>query len=381
MSRGRTGWRGAPVCALLLGAGSWPLLAAAQSVAPISVDHYVTRASDLEPIAGATVALYVRERTLPGTVMRGADLAGKVVLFVHGAGTPAEVAFDVPYGDYSWMAWLANAGFDVFSIDVTGYGRSTRPGVMHDPCNLSAEQAEQLLGAACAPSYEFELGNVGSDWDDIDAVVDYIRELRGVERVSLVGWSLGGPRAGGYAARNPAKVDRLVLLAPAYLGDGGAEPAELPRPGPAITKQSRADFFNGWNRQVGCSGQYEQAVADAIWSEMLASDPVGATWGTGVRRAPRTTAWGFGRQDVSGMRTPLLIFQGAHDAQVTPDRARALYEDAGSASRVYVDLGCASHNAMWERVHALMFAASAEWLASGTVNGRSNGVIRMGYPE
>ena len=62
------------------------------------------------------------------------------MLFVHGAGTPAEVAFDVPYQDYSWMAYLARAGFDVFSMDMTGYGRSTRPAAMNDPCNLSREQ-------------------------------------------------------------------------------------------------------------------------------------------------------------------------------------------------------------------------------------------------
>ena len=30
----------------------------------------------------------------------------------------------------------------------------------------------------------------------------------------MVAWSLGGPRAGGYAARNPGNVHRLVLLAP-----------------------------------------------------------------------------------------------------------------------------------------------------------------------
>ena len=26
---------------------------------------------------------------------------------------------------------------------------------------------------------------------------------------------------------------------------------------------------------------------------MIASDPVAATWGTGVRRAPNTTTWGW----------------------------------------------------------------------------------------
>ncbi len=366
------------VTALLLGmTGNG---AAFSQQAPVSVDHYVTRVSELPAIDGQRVALYVRERTLPGTIARGDVAEGQVVLFVHGAGTPAEVAFDPSYEDYSWMAYLAEAGFDVFSMDVTGYGRSTRPGVMHDACNLSDDQRGMLAPGDCDPSYGFELGNIESDWADIDAVVDYVRQLRGVDRVSLVGWSLGGPRAGGYAARNEAKVDRIVLLAPAYLPDGPAtRPADVPRPGPVFTKQSRDDFMSNWDRQVGCADQYDSAAAAAIWRDMLASDPVGATWGTGVRRAPRTTVWGFGPQAVTGMSTPMLIVQGAHDAQVTPDRARALYRDLGSRDKVYLDLGCASHNAMWERVHLQMFAASAEWLSVGTVSGRSQGVIRMGY--
>ena len=71
----------------------------------------------------------------------------RVALFVHGAGTPAEVAFDVPYQDYSWMAYLAHAGFDAFSMDMTGYGRSTRPTPMNDPCNLSREQQAGFIPA------------------------------------------------------------------------------------------------------------------------------------------------------------------------------------------------------------------------------------------
>ena len=62
-------------------------------------------------------------------------------IFVHGAGTPAEVAFDVPQPDYSWMAYLARAGFDVFAMDTTGYGRSIRPAAMNDPCNLAQRSA------------------------------------------------------------------------------------------------------------------------------------------------------------------------------------------------------------------------------------------------
>ena len=84
-----------------------------------------------------------------------------MILFVHGAGTPAEVAFDVPYQDYSWMEYLAGAGFDVFSMDMTGYGRSTRPPAMNDPCNLSREQqatfVPALIPAVCAATDKFSV--------------------------------------------------------------------------------------------------------------------------------------------------------------------------------------------------------------------------------
>jgi pimeloyl-ACP methyl ester carboxylesterase len=346
----------------------------------LTVDHYVTNVSRVPAIEGERTALYVRERVVAGQLARTANFADKVVLFVHGAGTPAEVAFDVPVGSYSWMAHLARAGFDVFSMDVTGYGRSTRPAVMNDPCNLSEMQRAGIAADGCTPSYGFAVGNIEADWHDIDAVVDYIADLRGVERVSLVGWSLGGPRAGGYAARNPGKVDRIVLLAPAYdRARDDAAPDPLPQPGAAFTKQSRADFISNWDRQVGCDAQYDPAVAAAVWDEMLASDPVGATWGPGVRRAPSTTVWGWNSATVRRMRTPMLIVQGIHDAQVTADRARDLYEDLGASSKVLIDLGCASHNAMWERVHGLMFDASVEWLMQGTVSGQTQGILRMGY--
>jgi pimeloyl-ACP methyl ester carboxylesterase len=111
----------------------------------LTIDHYVSLHSSVPSIAGQVTQLYVRERLHAATALRGSSLENRVVLFIHGAGTPAEVAFDVPYQDYSWMAYLAQAGFDVFSMDVAGYGRSTRPLAMNDPCNLAKEQQAKFV--------------------------------------------------------------------------------------------------------------------------------------------------------------------------------------------------------------------------------------------
>ena len=86
------------------------------------------------------------------------------------------------------MGYLAEAGFDTFAMDESGYGRSPRP-MMDDPCNMS--EADQALATPhagpCEPTYPYGSTTAQSDWDEMDTVVDYIRELRGVDRVSLVG--------------------------------------------------------------------------------------------------------------------------------------------------------------------------------------------------
>lgn len=355
-----------------------PVTATAQSV--LSIDHYVQNLSKAPSMAGATAQIYVRERVAT------TDDTKPVVLFIHGAGTPAEVAFDVPLEGYSWMAYLAEAGFDTFAMDTTGYGRSTRPYQMNNICNLSEAQQQDFIPAViprtCAPDYAFATTTIESDWDDIDAVVEYLRTLRDVEKIHLVAWSLGGPRAAGYAALHPEKVDRLVLLAPAYGRNRSATPpATLPAPGVAFNKQSVQDFSANWERQVGCENQYTQPVKNAVWGAMLDSDPVGATWGTGVRRAPATTVWGWGADVVGRTANPMLLVAPIHDAQVPVARVRELYEDLGAEQKVLLDLGCSSHNAMWEMNHEILFDATLQWLRDGAVDGVSSGELRKGYPN
>ena len=143
--------------------------------------------------------------------------------------------------------------------------------------------------------------------------------------------------------------------------------------------QSRADFDANWDRQVGCVDQYDPATSAAVWSEMLASDPVGATWGLGVRRAPNVASAGWGQATVAKMTTPILMIAGAHDKQVPPDRVRELYTDLGSKEKIFIDLACSSHNAMWERNHLLLFKATEEWLTKGTVQGAKDGMLKLGY--
>ena len=368
-------------CVVLLGLMSRATLAD-DADRLLRIDHYVPVASTAPSMPGQVAQLYMREVVLAGTALRKPDPQG-VLLFVHGAGTPAEVAFDPSMRSYSWMAYLARAGFDVFSVDLTGYGPSTRPLAMNDACNAAKESraqfVPQLIAANCTPSRTQAITTIESDWHDIDAAVDYVRALRQVDKVSLLGWSQGGPRTAGYAARNPGKVAKLVVLAPAYNRTG---PAQAPNPLPTVdgpmSVQTQAEFKANWDRQVGCPEQYDPHAVHALWADFRQSDPVGATWGAGVRRAPQVPAWGFNQAVVSRMQTPFLMVVGSHDKQVLPERVRELYADLGSKQKVFIELACASHNAMWEKPRELLFKASLDWLRTGNVNGVSAGELKLG---
>jgi pimeloyl-ACP methyl ester carboxylesterase len=148
-----------------------------------------------------------------------------------------------------------------------------------------------------------------------------------------------------------------------------------------MNTQSHAEFTANWDRQVGCEDQYDPAASESVWSETIKSDPVGATWGAGVRRAPNVTTWGWNAEMVAKTQAPILMVSGEFDKQVAPQRVRELYADAPAHRNVFIDLACSSHNAIWEKNHLVLFRASLEWLTKGTALGKQEGMLRLGYPE
>ncbi len=344
----------------------------------LSIDHRVSHVSTIPAIAGETVELYVREKVLPGS-------GRPIVLMVHAAFLSLDSYYDLPVGDYSWMDYLARAGFDVFALDLTGVGLSPRPPQIDDPCNATeAQQAPLIPGlmpAACQPTYPFQLATIGADVDQIDATVDYVRTLRGVSRIHLLAHSRGVQRAGMYVASRPEKIDRLVLQGASYERATPSEPPQLPAPGVPLDMQTWSMFETNWRRQVDCQGQLAPSVADSVRGTMFGLDPTGAAWGPGMLRAPTFTTWGWNAEAAALVQTPTLIIEGELDnnsANTNTERAMQLFEDLGSAQKLFVDVACTSHYAAWESNHLLVFQAAAEWLNNGTVNGVREGSIRIG---
>jgi len=73
----------------------------------LRVDHYVRVHSTVPSIAGQVTQVYVRELVLAGTALRDNTTPDRVVLFIHGAGTPAEVSLA-----FSNPRMILKQGFD-----------------------------------------------------------------------------------------------------------------------------------------------------------------------------------------------------------------------------------------------------------------------------
>lgn len=345
-----------------------------------TIDHMVPHISTVPASRGEAVQLFVRERVLASD----SAVPRPVVLMVHGGVSPSTLAFDVDHESYSWMSYLARAGFDVFAMDMTGYGKSSRP-KMDDPCNVAANAQKTLmpntLKEACKPSYPFQLVNRQSEHDDLDRVIEYIRRLRGVTKVNLLGWSGGGYRTGTYTSERPEKVEKLVIFASSnYSRKNPSKPAAVPQPGSPITIQSRElAEKQRWFPFAKCADQIEPGMADRIWELSKAHDPLGMTWGPGVMRAPTRTYWGWNAEEAKRIKVPTLVMLGEFD-NLNPSN-RELYEDLGTENKVFISIACGSHFLVWEKNHGALHEASRQWLANSTFNGARRGEFRMKREE
>ncbi len=139
------------------------------------------------------------------------------VLLVHGSSMASTPTFDLQVPgrtDSSVMDVLARAGYDVWCVDMEGYGKSEKG---RDNKALISQGADDCLAAAT-----------------------YIRMLRGPRKLLTYGISSGALRAALFAQRSPDLVARLALDAMVWTGEGS----------PTLEQRAkRLDEFRAKNRR------------------------------------------------------------------------------------------------------------------------------------
>jgi pimeloyl-ACP methyl ester carboxylesterase len=294
----------------------------------------------LIPSDTAGIQLYLRNKRLDGAS------PDRILLFVHGSTYPAETSFDLPLGGTSLMDFLARDGWDVWLVDLRGYGRSTRPPEMDQP--PAANPAIVTTDVAVR---------------DVASAVDFILAQRKAPKLALMGWSWGTTIMAGYTVRNPAKVSKLVLYAPQWLR---STPSLISGEG-AYRTVSMDSARDRWLKGVP-----EDKKKDLIpegWFEQwaqatFATDPVGSKHNPPVLRAPNGTLhdtkeyWSSGKPyyDPGQIKVPVLIVHAEWDQDLPNPMPREVFSRLTSAPyRRLVEIGEGTHTVMMEKNRNQLF--------------------------
>lgn len=305
------------------------------------------------PAVDAGIKLYVRNKHPKNLKAVSAE---KILLFVHGATYPSETAFDLPLNGLSWMDYIAQHGYDVYLVDVRGYGKSTRPAEMDAP----ADQNEPIVRTETAVK-------------DVDAAVDFILKRRRVQKLNLMGWSWGTSTMGWYTAQHNDKVVKLVLYAPQWL-----------RNAPSLTDSgAKLGAYRTVSREAAkgrwLTGVAENKRADLIpagwfeaWADAtFATDPVGAASTPPVLRAPNGVVadgrefWSVGKPlyDPADIRVPTFLAHAEWDADLPSYMLYAYFDKLVNAPyKRYVQIGEGTHTVIMEKNRMQLFQTVQQFL-------------------
>jgi pimeloyl-ACP methyl ester carboxylesterase len=334
---------------------------ATASPGPTFEDDQLTNAIDFDSIVmeehriqsdTAGIHLYVRNKRPAGMDRFAPETT---IVMVHGATYSSGSLYDVPLGGYSFMDYLASQGFDVFAVDVRGYGKSARPESM---------EADPTLNPPL----------IGTDTGvrDFDSAVDFVLRHRRLAKVNVFAMSWGGTVTGAYSSQNPDRVLKLSVLAPQWLSnrriplDMGGELAAyrlvpvmntLPRWLGTAPKHARGTIIpEGWFEQWA-----KATLADDPWSENKKPGKLRATNGPiqDIR-----DYWGVGKPyyNPSDITVPVLLLHGEWDIDVPIDLALAYFQQLTSApNRFWVEIGEATHMVLLEKNRMRAFRAISDF--------------------
>ena len=295
----------------------------------------------------AGIEVYVRNKRPAGMTQFS---PARTVLYVHGATYPSETAFDLKLDGLSWMDYIAQQGYDVYLLDVRGYGQSTRPPQMDKPAGESAPFAgtEEAMR-------------------DVDAVVEFIKKRRSIDKVNLLAWSWGTAIMQWYTSLNSHKGNKLVLYAPVWIRQTASLVQTGPGPTPAYRSVQKSQAKARWLTGVPANKQAELIPAGwfEAWADAtFATDPVGAKQNPPVLRAPNGVVadglkyWGNGviPWKAEDIKVPVLLIKAEWDQDTPAYMAQNLFPKlTGAPYKRYVELGEGTHTIIMEKNRMNLF--------------------------
>ncbi len=279
---------------------------AGQEPGPIHAHEYWAKRGD--------TSLYIYRKCMGD--IRSGNSSRPILFLSHGSSVSSRPTFDltVPgHGDYSLMDKFAEYGFDVWTMDFEGYGRSSK-------------------GAGNS--------NVADGVEDLKAASAVVWRETGQQSFHLYGESGGALRAGAFAMAEPQRIRRLVLAAFTWTG----------KDSPTLTKRAlNSEYYRTHNSRPrdrdmirsiftrDKPGTSDPAVAEAMADAEL---PLGTTVPTGTYVDMTTN---LPLVDPNKLPMPVMIVRGQYDGIATEDDVLAFFRKLPAPDREFVVLPGAAH--------------------------------------
>ena len=251
------------------------------------------------------------------------------IFFVHGSSMASQPTFDlfVPgRADSSAMDWFAAQGFDTWTMDNEGYGRSDK----------SRPQNNDISNGA----------------DDLAVGTEYVMKAAGVKKMHMYGISSGALKAALFAQRHPDRVDRLALDAFVWTGEGSPTLAERKKKLPQFQAVHRRPIDRAFVHSIFSRdhpGTADDATIEAFADAILALDDSVPT-GTYVDMCSKLPL-----VDPARITNPTIVMRGEYDGIAGFDDLIEFFKRLPNADKTFSVMAGISHASFQQKNYRMVY--------------------------
>jgi len=263
------------------------------------------------------------KKAAPGTKPAG------TILFVHGSSMASQPTFDLTVpgrADSSAMDYFASLGYDTWTMDNEGYGRSDK----NRPQN----------------------NDISNGADDLAVGSQYIIEKTGARKMHVYGISSGALKAALFAQRHPQRVARLALDAFVWTGEGSPTLEERKKKLPQFINVHRRPIDRKFVHSIferDHPGTADEPTIEAFADAILALDDSVPT-GTYVDMCSRLPLI-----DPAKVTVPTIIMRGEFDGIAGFDDLVEFFKRLPNADKQFAVMAGISHASFQQKNYRVVY--------------------------
>jgi pimeloyl-ACP methyl ester carboxylesterase len=251
------------------------------------------------------------------------------IFFVHGSSMASQPTFDLHVPGRPWssaMDWFASQGFDTWTMDNEGYGRSDK----HRDIN-------------------FDISNGA---DDLAAGSAYILKKTGAPSLLMYGISSGALKAALFTERYPERVGKLALDAFVWTGEGSPTLEQRKKKLPEFLAKNRRAIDRAFVHSIfqrDHPGTADENTVNAFADAILTLDDSMPT-GTYVDMCSKLPLL-----DPTKITVPSIVLRGEHDGIAALDDLIAFFKLLPNMNKQFSVMAGISHASFQQKNYMMVY--------------------------